>query len=170
MIRFADSADINIIHSLAHKIWWPAYKDILSTEQIEVMLEEMYSVSALKKQFEEGVLFILNEESYGPTGFASWSAADQQESLYKIHKLYILPSEQGRNIGRKLLTFICSYVKDRGAKTLELNVNRNNPALNFYKKLGFEIFRETDIAYHGFWLNDYVMRYTIPDQEGLLPF
>jgi hypothetical protein len=41
---------------------------------------------------------------------------------------------------------------------LELNVNRKNPAMYFYKKIGFELYEKADIAYGKFWLNDYVLR------------
>ena len=41
--------------------------------------------------------------------------------------------------------------------TLELNVNRNNPAKDFYAKNGFKIVEEIDIPLDKFWLNDYVM-------------
>ena len=44
---------------------------------------------------------------------------------------------------------------------LELNVNRANPALGFYTKLGFEISETVDIPYYQFILNDYVMRKAI---------
>ena len=44
---------------------------------------------------------------------------------------------------------------------VELNVNRKNPAMYFYKKMGFELLEKTDIAYGKFWLNDYVLRKSI---------
>jgi ribosomal protein S18 acetylase RimI-like enzyme len=44
-----------------------------------------------------------------------------------------------------------------------LNVNRNNEAKEFYKKLGFKIIREEDIPIGQYWMNDYVMRLTILD-------
>ena len=47
---------------------------------------------------------------------------------------------------------------DRQFDSLELNVNRNNPAIRFYVKLGFHIIDEVDIAIgSGFYMNDYIM-------------
>jgi len=31
-------------------------------------------------------------------------------------------------------------------------------ALNFYKKVGFEIFKEEDIPYYQYWMNDFILR------------
>ena len=47
------------------------------------------------------------------------------------------------------------------AQYLHLNVNRKNPALAFYKKLGYEIIETVDIPFAEFWLNDYVMAKSI---------
>ena len=40
----------------------------------------------------------------------------------------------------------------------DLNVNRHNPALAFYERLGFQQHREEDIPIGPYWMNDYVMR------------
>lgn len=155
LIRVAGKTDIQAIHHLAYEIWWPSYKGILSEEQIEFMLEDIYSAASLEKQMQEGATFIIAEEDGKALGFASFSSA---EHLFKIHKLYILPSHQGKKLGSQLLNFIEDEAKKHYAKFLELNVNRNNLALSFYQKVGFEIFEEVDIPYHQFLLNDYVMR------------
>ena len=41
---------------------------------------------------------------------------------------------------------------------IELNVNRNNPAINFYSRFGFKILRQGDFHIgNGFYMNDYIM-------------
>jgi hypothetical protein len=50
-IRKATEEDIAVITELAEKIWWPAYRNIISDEQISFMLKDMYSADSLKKQF-----------------------------------------------------------------------------------------------------------------------
>jgi ribosomal protein S18 acetylase RimI-like enzyme len=50
-------------------------------------------------------------------------------------------------------------MKTQGATTLQLNVNRNNPAKIFYEKLGFAVLNEEDIDIgNGYFMNDYVMQ------------
>ena len=42
---------------------------------------------------------------------------------------------------------------------MELNVNRNNKALEFYKKMGMHIAESGDFNIGGgFYMNDYIMR------------
>ncbi len=155
-IRKATEEDITAITELAEKIWWPTYRNIISEEQISFMLKDMYSEERLKKQLVSGVDFILAEKENLAVAFAGFSLIEPE--VYKLHKLYVLPSEQGNGTGKNLIEYIADLAREQGGKILELNVNRGNSASEFYKKVGFEIYRTVDISYHHFILNDYIMR------------
>lgn len=155
-IRKATEEDITAITELAEKIWWPTYRNIISEEQISFMLKDMYSEESLKKQLVSGVDFILAEKENLAVAFAGFSLIEPE--VYKLHKLYVLPSEQGNGTGKNLIEYIADWAREQGGKILELNVNRGNSASEFYKKVGFEIYRIVDISYHHFILNDYIMR------------
>lgn len=158
IIRKANLGDANLINQLAHETWWPTYTDVIPDEQIEFMLEDMYSEKALKLQMEQGMTFLIAERSDKPLAFAAWSLTEPANLVYKLQKLYVLPSEQGKGTGKKLISEVANLAKALGGKLLELNVNRKNPAFEFYKKLGFEVYQSIDIPYKHFMLNDYVMR------------
>jgi len=157
----ATEKDIRVIHELAEKIWWPTYRPILSEEQISFMLEHMYSEKALNEQMLADTRFILVKSNNEVVAFAGYSTETRPESVLKIHKIYVLPSEQGKGTGKNLLEHLLNIAKDLTIRQVELNVNRANPALGFYKKLGFEIYKTVDIPYYQFILNDYVMRKNI---------
>ena len=157
-IRKAEVADIPVISRLAEEIWWPTYRDFISEEQISFMLDDMYSAASLEKQMADGVTFLLAFREELPVGFAGFSETDELEKIFKLHKLYVLPSEQGRGTGKALVDELSRLAKADGGKMLELNVNRGNKAQHFYKKIGFDIHQTLDIPYHHFVLNDYVMR------------
>lgn len=111
---------------------------------------------ALQTQFSAEHGFILAEYEAGtPVGFASYLLL---ENLIRIPKLYVLPEAQGQGVGNLLLNAITRKGVEAGATILELNVKRDNPSLKFYLKAGFEIYREEDIPYFEYVLNDYVMR------------
>ena len=155
-IRKATEENITAITELAEKIWWPTYRNIISEEQISFMLKDMYSEESLKKQLVSGVDFILAEKENLAVAFAGFSLIEPE--VYKLHKLYVLPSEQGNGTGKNLIEYITDLAREQGGNILELNVNRGNSASEFYKKVGFEIYRTVDISYHHFILNDYIMR------------
>ncbi|SKB74355.1 GNAT family N-acetyltransferase [Daejeonella lutea] len=152
----ATADDIPVIHELAEKIWWPTYRPILSDEQISFMLKNMYSEDALLQQIQSGMKFILVKRENHNVAFAGYSK--ENEAVLKIHKIYVLPSEQGKGTGKNLIEYLTSIARELSIPQVELNVNRANPALGFYEKMGFEIAETVDIPYHQFVLNDYVMR------------
>ena len=158
IIRKAAESDISAISELAEKIWWPSYRNIISDEQISFMLNDMYSAESLKEQMNSGIEFLIVEKENLPVAFAGYSLTNTENQVYKLHKLYVLPTEQGRGTGRKLIEQVSSLATAKGGKILELNVNRGNPAHHFYRKIGFDIYQTVDISYHHFILNDYIMR------------
>jgi GNAT superfamily N-acetyltransferase len=122
------------------------------------MLNDMYSSESLREQMNSGIEFLLVERDKLPLAFAGFSETDTKNQVFKLHKLYVLPTEQGQGTGRKLIEQVSSLAKAKGGKILELNVNRGNPAHHFYRKIGFDIYQTVDISYHHFILNDYIMR------------
>lgn len=155
-IRMADMDDINTIGYLAQQIWPKAYGNILKPGQLEYMLNLIYSPDALRKQMSGHHQFLIAELDSIPVGFASYSLIEK--GVYKLHKLYVLPEVHGRGIGKGLLDFVSEEVLAKGARTLRLNMNRQNEAKKFYEKYGFRIIKEEDVDIgNNFFMNDYVM-------------
>ncbi len=156
-VQKAGIEQISLIHQLAYQIWPVAYQTILSATQITYMLQLIYSTGALEKQMHEGQTFYILFEKEMPVGFVAFGLYGI--NTYKLHKIYVLPEKQGSGLGKKLLQFVIDSVRSTGARALILNVNRQNKALSFYKKAGFIIMEETDVAIgNGYWMNDYIMR------------
>ncbi len=160
-IRTATTQHIPVIHSLAHQIWPKTFEEILSAEQLDYMLDMMYSHQSLQNQIEtQQHTFIIAYENKKPIGFAAYYSKDKtSHSLYKLDKIYVLPDQHGKGIGKKLIEYIISIIKPMGASILELNVNRSNNAVTFYQKLGFTTTSEVDFPIgEGYFMNDYVMQ------------
>lgn len=159
IIKSAEYKDLQIVHELANKIWPSAYGDILASDQLDYMLWQIYSLSSLQNQFENlHHNFIIAFDERVPIGFASFSPKENN-NIYKLHKIYVLPQQQGTGIGKLLLNHIIGLIKKSHASTLELNVNRYNKARLFYEKLGFKIIAEEDIDIgNGYFMNDYIMQ------------
>lgn len=155
-INIAQASDLEIIHQLAQQIWPIAYKGVITDEQIDFMLQQSYTTEALLTQIKEGHTFLILKDGNLPKGFASFSATPQLE-VYKLQKLYIHQSLQGRGAGKLLINEVEKQVKQLGANQLILNVNRGNKAQYFYAKLGYHITETVDIPYFTYVLNDYIM-------------
>jgi diamine N-acetyltransferase len=155
-IQKAGIPDIPVIQAIAYQTWPVAYGTILSREQLDYMLEKMYSEKALRKQIDNGHQFFLATHENGPQGFASVS--EEAPEIFKLNKLYVLPNIQKTGAGKALLNAVIEFAGAKKGKRLQLQVNRHNDAKNFYTKQGFVIIKEadTDIG-NGFFMNDYIM-------------
>jgi ribosomal protein S18 acetylase RimI-like enzyme len=162
VIRHAQKNELHLIQKIAFETWPIAYKNILSDDQLAYMLKIMYDLNVLAKQQEQSNhQFILAfDESENEMGFACYSKEIDHPSTYQLHKLYILPNQQGKNVGSKLLDFVVTEIKNTENKSvIQLNVNRQNNAINFYLKKGFAIIHEEDNDIgEGYFMNDFVMQ------------
>lgn len=154
----ANSQHIPEIVQIAYDTWFPTYKNVISQEQIDFMFGEMYTPEAIFKQMDFlGHQFYLAYHHSQAVGFASVSAMIHETMpTYKIHKLYFLPSTQGKGYGKAMLNFIENEYVEK-ATFLILNVNINNPAYQFYLKMNYVVRERIDIPFGEFMLNDYVM-------------
>lgn len=159
-LRKAKEEDLEIIRDIAAATWPSTYLDIIGQAQIDYMLDKMYSRGELLKQLMEGHIFLIAEEGENQFGFAGYSIVNHEERIYKLHKLYVLPSAHGKGVGKILINEVFNQVKDAGASALQLNVNKHNNAKDFYLKGGFTIKESVklDIG-EGYFMDDYVMEY-----------
>jgi len=155
-IRNAFVEDIPLIRELTFKVWPQTYAALLSPEQISYMLDLMYSESSLLRQMNEGSQFILVYDNDDPCGFAAFY--ETKSFVFKLDKLYILLSQQGKGTGKFVIDHIIDEIKKKGTTALQLQVKRDNKARHFYEKIGFNVIAEKDFDIgNGFFMNDYVM-------------
>jgi diamine N-acetyltransferase len=152
------------IAELAGVIWRAYYPGIITVDQIEYMLERMYSIDTLRAELRsQGIRYIrlLFEEKLA--GFASLGPRDSRHAI-KLHKLYLLPELHGRGWGSLLLRHVEEEARSRLAHQLVLSVNKqNSKAIAAYERNGFVIVEAvvTDIG-GGFVMDDYVMAKDLP--------
>jgi len=160
-IRLATASDIPLIQCIAEETWPVTFGEILSSEQIRYMLDWMYSSEMLQKHLtEEGHVFLLAWDSQQDraVGFAGIQHAVKGQ-LTKIHKLYILPNQQGKGVGTKLIKSIQEMACAAQDEALYLNVNKYNiQAIKFYEYIGFkEIAQEVIDIGNGYVMDDFVL-------------
>ena len=100
-IRKATTADIPLINNLAKQVFPETYKNILSQEQIDFMMDWMYSPESLRKQMEEeGHTYYIAYEECEAAGYVSIQPLDKD--LFELQKIYVLPYYQKYRLGRQL--------------------------------------------------------------------
>ena len=153
-LRTASKNDLPLLNQLAHTIWTVAYKDILSKDQLQYMMEKMNSIEAISKLIDDDHHFIIPYEDDIAKGYACYKIHPYK---VRIEKIYVLPDQHKKGIGKLMMDYIIE--KASGVNVVELNVNRQNNAVDFYKKIGFKIIKEVDNPIgKGYFMNDYVMQ------------
>lgn len=158
-INVASETDLSEIKRIAYETWPLTFGEILSPQQIEYMLEWMYSLPSLTEQIQEkGHVFILIKEEGESLGYVSYELNYKGIAKTKIHKIYLLPASQGKGVGAALIRRVAEIATKNQNTALILNVNRFNKAIGFYEKMGFAIVGSEDIDIgDGFLMQDYIM-------------
>lgn len=163
-LRIATEKDIPLIQELARRSWENAYADILSGEQMDYMLQTMYSHQEILEHLENinyHYYMILDEINETYDGFIGYENK-YEEGTTKLHRIYLVPESKGKGLGKKTLEFLVQKVSESGDQRIVLNVNKDNSAKKFYESQGYSIYGEGvfDIG-NGFVMDDYLMEFLI---------
>ena len=160
MITKATIKDISLIQDLAQKSWRSHYPGIISHEQIDFMLDLMYSEEEITRQFNNPnyhyYLLGDTENFYGIMGFEN----HYEENTTKLHRIYITEDGKGKGLGKEAIQFLKNQILEVGDQRIILAVNKQNPSYHFYLSQGLKVYEEAvfDIG-KGFVMDDYLMEW-----------
>jgi diamine N-acetyltransferase len=166
-IREANDRDLPAVNDLATAIFRQYYPSVISAAQIEYMLTRNYSLDSLRRQRQEGHVFLLGTIDNQLSAFASFSVSQEDTHEAQIHKLYVRAELHGKRIGVRLINEVTNRVLRMDRQWLILTVNRRNiQAINFYFREGFTIRSAVDLDIGGgFAMTDFVMEKEIGEAQ-----
>jgi GNAT superfamily N-acetyltransferase len=153
---------IDAVAGLAREIWYEYYVPLIGRAQVDYMVSKFQSTGAMSQQIREGYQYFLVQR--GPTGadpasigYCAVQPQPADRSLF-LSKLYLLRDARGGGTGRVCMEFIEQLARRSGLKLLWLTVNKGNPAVKAYERLGFRIAADLvmDIG-GGFVMDDFRM-------------
>ncbi len=156
--------EIGELRTIVMDIWPQTFSKILNPEQIDYMLEMMYSPEVIRKELSNGVIWEKIQVDDRPAGYISFSP--YQGDIAKLHKIYLLSEFQGMGLGAEVIRYIKEECRKRGFKHLRLNVNKQNlKAYDCYLRSGFRQIEsvKADIG-NGFVMDDYIMQSELTDE------
>ena len=161
MIKYEKAVNIDKLITLSSLIWHEYWKDYLSDEQIEYMIEKFQSKDAIENQIKNEnytyYYIYLNREMVGYIGLAN------KDDYLFLSKFYLKKEVRHQGVGSRAFQFIKDTAKFQKYNRIVLTVNKGNVnSINAYKKWGFSIIDSvvTDIG-NGFVMDDYIMEYKI---------
>ena len=147
---------IKKLAEVANIVWHDAFKEILTLEQIEYMIEKFQSYNALSQAVNKNgyEYYFIKQDNI----IMGYIGLHEEAGKMFLSKLYILKEYRGKGISSKTFEFIENLAKEKNLKSVWLTVNKNNNhAIEVYKHKGFVIIRKqvADIG-NGFVMDDFV--------------
>ena len=153
-LTLGDVNGIKEMSEMATAILREHYDPIIGKEQNDYMLNMFQSVEAVTEQLSHGYNYYFAKNDGANTGFLAFYP--REGALY-LSKLYLYKDQRGKGFSRVMLEFLKEKAKELGLNRIELNVNRNNPSVKIYEKLGFTVaWEEKNDIGNGFYMDDYV--------------
>jgi ribosomal protein S18 acetylase RimI-like enzyme len=151
-VSSGDRDRLQQLQNLAQEIWQAYYPPLIGQAQVDYMLNQFQSLSAITLDIHQGMQYYLIQRGEMVLGYC---ALQPQGMHWYVSKLYILPQYHHQGIGSRAVNFMA---KKALPLPLRLRVYKYNPALRFYQKQGFRVIGPvtTDIG-NGFVMDDFVM-------------
>lgn len=112
---------------------------------LALYLEEQFGDERMEKDLaNDEILYYLIKKDNEALGFIKVNLAASLEGFPKancceLEKIYLLPNQKGKGMGRKAMETVLEKVRNKGKKLLFLCViDSNQAAMKFYEALGFQ--------------------------------
>lgn len=164
------SEQLATVAALARTIWYEFYVPLIGQAQVDYMVGKFQSVPAMQAQIEQGYEYFLvrrEDARASNTGCGAdigyCAIQEQPGRVMFLSKFYLHHAARGSGTGRRCMEFIEGLARRRGLSLLWLTVNKGNPSVQAYQRLGFRIAAELvmDIG-GGFVMDDFRMEKALP--------
>lgn len=145
------------IEILARSIWSEYYVSLIGRDQVEYMVERFQTLAAMQAQIAQGYQYYGVRDEQRLIGYLAILPEPHERRVF-VSKFYLVKSARGSGTGRQCMEFIERRAQEWGLSLLWLTVNKRNPSVEVYRRLGFQIAGEIviDIG-EGFVMDDYRM-------------
>lgn len=143
LIRNASEQDVPVIFQLIEAL--ASYEKL--SDMMTGTIADLHNHLFGEKQYVEALVAEYDQQVVGfALFFHNYSTFLTKPGIY-LEDLFVLPDYRGKGIGKKLLINLAQLAVERNCGRLEWSVlDWNQPAINFYKKMGATICQEWQIC------------------------
>jgi len=157
LIPITTATQVTDVARMAREVWNEHYVPLIGQAQTNYMVAKFQTAAAMQSQIDSGYEYFYIRQSGENVGYAA-IRHDAADARLFISKLYVLAPWRKSGAGRQTLGLIERMARERGATHLWLTVNKGNPSVRAYERLGFGIVEAmvVDIG-GGYVMDDYKM-------------
>jgi diamine N-acetyltransferase len=152
-IRMAGPQDAVLIADMSRRTFFDTFAEYNTPEDMDHFMNEVFTREELKKEvYDPANIFIIAFEEDQPLGYVRMREGEAQdvfagEPTLEIARIYNEKAAIGRGVGSALMKACVDLAIARGKKWLWLGVwEKNDRAIAFYSKLGFEKYDTHDFV------------------------
>ena len=163
-IRYATIADAKMLSELGAKTFRETFAGDNTPEDMDAYLKASFSPEIqLRELSEADVIFLVVESKGKPIGYAQLVTSSKDQSIKRfrpleVRRIYASQEYLGKGVGKELMKATIEEARRRGCDCVWLGVwEKNQRAIDFYKKWGFRVVGSHTFALGGDQQNDFVM-------------
>ncbi|WP_082235894.1 GNAT family N-acetyltransferase [Halobacillus massiliensis] len=148
--------DSQTLQEISSQTFYETFKDQNSPEHMKAYLDKAFSLTQVEKELtNKSSQFFLVYYEQEAAGYLKVNTNDAQsedmgEDSLEIQRIYIIEKFQKNGIGKYLFNKAMEMAREDNKKKIWLGVwEKNEKAIAFYKKLGFE-----QAGAHSFYMGD----------------
>ena len=167
-VRLATKHDAELIADMSRQTFYDTFASQNTKEDIDKFMNEQFTRKALIEEVgAKNNIFLLAYDEGKPVGYARIRENNNPPSLgtsnaMEIARIYAATNAIGKGIGKVLMQKCIEIAKARNRELVWLGVwEKNQRAIDFYTKWGFEKFGETNFLLGDDIQRDWLMKKTI---------
>ncbi|HEY0679275.1 MAG TPA: GNAT family N-acetyltransferase [Chitinophagaceae bacterium] len=164
-IRFATKEDAAMIAELSRRTFYDSFAAHNTREDMEKFMNEQFTVSSLMEEVgAPSNIFIVAENMEEVAGYARMRESPAPAELngqpsIEIARIYAVQNMIGKGVGNALMKKCIDIAYEMGKRVIWLGVwEKNDRAIQFYKKWGFEKFSEHNFVLGNDVQTDWLMK------------
>ncbi|MGZ5221341.1 MAG: N-acetyltransferase family protein [Chitinophagaceae bacterium] len=167
-VRIATKKNAELIADMSRQTFYDTFASYNTKEDIDKFMNEQFTRESLIREVgAENNIFLLAYDQEQPVGYARIRENNNPPSLgtsnaIELARIYATAQSIGKGIGKVLMQKCIGIAKASNRECIWLGVwEKNQRAIDFYKKWGFEKFADHDFILGNDVQKDWLMKKTI---------
>ncbi|MDB5136656.1 MAG: family N-acetyltransferase [Mucilaginibacter sp.] len=155
-IQLVRPSDLHALLSLSKKTFYDAFEHVNNPEDFEAYTSVAFQPEKLLSEINHphSVFYfaLIDDEKVGyiKLNYSSAQTEFKDENAVEVERIYVLASQQGKQIGKQMIDFTIAKAMEDQLKYIWLGVwEHNHNAQRFYEREGFVKFSS-----HEFWVGN----------------
>ena len=167
-IRLATIADAELIANLSRETFYDAFIADNKKEDMDKFLNEQFTKESLVREVgAPGNIFLLAYIDGEVAGYARLRENELAKDEIEIARIYNKTPVVGKGVGKSLMLACIEMSEKLNKKSIWLGVwEKNQRAIDFYKKFGFEKYDEHDFLLGDDLQKDWLMKLNLDDRTS----